>query len=105
MPERQFSYGPYYLVEGSPSVRPQYIAESSLVDVEHQLARLVLEVLRVEAKRGVSTRFPQFNMRRPSVLLMWYLAWCVLGDVFRALSVGVGCVGLVVRREIWGVEL
>ena len=97
MPERQFSYGPYYLVEGSPSVRPQYIAESSLVDVEHQLARLVLEVLRVEAKRGVSTRFPQFYIRLPSVLLMWYLAFCGLGDVFRALFVGVGCVGPVVR--------
>ena len=74
--------------------------------MEHQLARLVLEVLRVEAKRGVSTRFPQFYVRLPSAfLLVWYLACCVLGDVFRALSVGVGCVGLVMRREIWGVEL
>ena len=33
------------------------------------------------------------------------LACCVLGDVFRALSVGVGCVGLVGCSEIWGVEL
>ena len=73
--------------------------------MEHQLARLVLEVLRVEAKRGVSTRFPQFYIRLPSVLLMWYLACCGLGDVLRALSVGVGCVGLVVRKQIWGVDL
>ena len=105
MPERQVSYGPYYLVEGSPSVRPQYIAEFSLIDVEHQLARLVLEVLRVEAKRGVSTRFPQFYIRLPSVLLMWYLACCGLGDVFRAWFVGVGCVGPVVHKQIWGVDL
>ena len=74
--------------------------------MEHQLARLVFEVLHVEAKRGVTTRIRQFYMRLPSVLLsVWYLACCVLGDVFRALSVGVGCVGLVVSREIWGVEL
>ena len=67
MTERQVRYGPYYLVERSPSVRPQYIPQSSLVDVEHQLARLVLEVLRVEAKRGVTTRIRQFYMRLPSV--------------------------------------
>ena len=102
MPERQVRYGPYYLVERSPSVRPQYIPQSSLVDVEHQLARLVLEVLRVEAKRGVTTRIRQFYMRLPSVLLVWYLACCVLGDVFRALCVGVGCVGLVVTIGRFG---
>ena len=73
MPERQVRYGPYYLMERSPSVRPQYIAEFSLIDVEHQLARLVLEVLRVEAKRGVSTRPPQFYVRLLSAfLLVWY---------------------------------
>ena len=92
MPERQVCYGPYYLMERSPSVRPQYIPQSSLVDVEHQLARLVFEVLRVKAKRGVTTQIRQFYMRLPSVLLVWYLACCVLGDVFRALCVGVGLV-------------
>ena len=86
MPERQVSYGPYYLVEGSPSVRPQYIAEPSLIDVEHQLGNLFPQVPRVEAKRGVSTRLRQFYMRLPYVLLLvWYLVCCVLGDVFRTL--------------------
>ena len=65
MPERQVRYGPYYLMERSPNVRPQYIPQSGLVDVELQLAPLVLEVLCVEAKRGVTTRIRQ----------------CVLGDV------------------------
>ena len=88
MPERQVRYGPYYLMERSPSVRPQYIPQSSLVDVEHQLARLVLEVLCVEAKRGVTTRIRQ----------------CVLGDVFRALCVGVGCVALVVTIGRFGAQ-
>ena len=102
MPERQVRDGPYYLMERSPSVRPQYIPQSSLVDAEHQLARLVFEVLRVSAKRGVTTQIRQFYMRLPSVLLVWYLACCILGDAFRALCVGVGCVGLVVTIGRFG---
>ena len=92
MPERQVRYGPYYLMERSPSVMPLYIPQSSLADVEHQLARLVLEVLRVEAKRGVTTRIRQFYMRLPSVF------WAM----FRALCVGVGCVALVVTIGRFG---
>ena len=88
MPERQVRYGPYYLMERSPSVRPQYIPQSGLVDVEHQLARLLLQVLCVEAKRGVTTRIRQ----------------CVLGDVFRALCVGGGCVGRVVTIGRFGAQ-
>ena len=102
MPERQVRYGPYYLMERSPSDRPQYIPQASLVDVVHQFARLVLEVLRIEAKRGVTTRIGQFYMRLPSALLVWYLACCVLGGVFRALCVGVGCVALVVTIGRFG---
>ena len=66
MPKRQVRYGPYCLMERSPMVRPQYIPQSGLVDVEHQLARLPLQVLCVETKRGVTTRIRKFYMRLPS---------------------------------------
>ena len=86
MPERQVRYGPYYLMERSPSVRPQYIPQSSLVDVEHQLARLVFEVLRVEAKRGVTTRIRQFYMRLPSVFwVMCFVLYVLALDVLHLL--------------------
>ena len=41
MPERQLPYGPYYLVEGPPSVGPQYIAEPSFIDVKTSLATVL----------------------------------------------------------------
>ena len=86
MPERQVRYGPYYLMERSPNVRPQYIPQSSLVDVEHQLARLVFEVLRVEAKRGVTTRIRQFYMRLPSVFwVMRFVLYALALDVMHLL--------------------
>ena len=50
--------------------------------MEHQLASLLLEVLGVEAKRGVTTRIRKL----------------------RALCVGVGCVALVVTTGRFGAQ-
>ena len=82
MPKRQVRYGPYYLMKSAACIRAEDVAEPSLVDVEHQLARLLLQVLCVETKRGVTTRIRKL----------------------RALCVGVGCVVLVVTIGRFGAQ-
>ena len=92
MPKRQVRYGPYYLMERSPMVRPQYIPQSGLVDVEHQLARLT------SSPSGIVRRNQEGCYHTDPQILHATTIW-VLGDMFRALCAGVGCDALVVT--IW----